>query len=64
MSAALQRPIVVIATRNRLIVELGENGGDRLSQKDRESIADWMISSGYLADTYFEAVASTIGDSE
>jgi hypothetical protein len=64
VSASKQSPAVVIATRNKLIVEVGEVGGERLTQANRESIADWMIGSGYLAESYYEAVAAGIGDNE
>ena len=62
MSAAKQSPAVVIAVRSQLITELGEHGGDRMTQPQRESVADWLISSGYLSELYYEAVAARIGE--
>lgn len=64
MSASKQAPAVVIATRNYLITDLASNGGDRMTQPQREALADWLISSGYLAETYFDKVAAAIDDTE
>lgn len=62
MSAAKQSPAVVIATRAQLITDLGGHGGDRMTQPQREAVADWLITSGYLAESYYEAVAARIGE--
>lgn len=53
-----QTPRVVIAARDGLIKQLGEIGGSRLTDKGREEIADWLISSGHLADSFYEAIAA------
>lgn len=57
-----QSPQVVIAARNRLIEDLKGVGGERLSQPNREVLADWLITSGYLSETYYAAVAAEIGE--
>lgn len=46
-------PGVVIEARNRMVVELAEFGGRPIPAATRAEIADWLISSGFLAETYF-----------
>lgn len=52
----MQEPKVVIAARAELIRQLGEIGGSRLTGEGKEEIADWLISSGHLADSFYEDV--------
>lgn len=62
--AGLYSPAVVIATRKRLIEDLGKVLGDRSSAPQREAAADWMLESGFLADSYYAAVAADLEKSE
>ena len=44
-------PGVVIEARNRMVAELSEFGGRPIPAATRADIADWLISSGYLAES-------------
>lgn len=60
MSTTQQSPKVVIAARNSLIAQVRTIGGSRLTDAGSEEIADWMISSGYLAESFYEGVAAEL----
>lgn len=62
MSAPRQAPQTVIAARTRLIGELATVGGERLTQPNREALADWLITSGYLSESYYAAVEAETGE--
>lgn len=62
--AEQQSPRVVIAARGALIKQLGEIGGSRLTDQGREEIADWLISSGHLADSFYQGVAAELDKSK
>jgi len=57
MATTSQSPAVVIAARNALIQKVGTVAGERTTQKQREALADWLISSGHLADSFYSDVA-------
>lgn len=56
MATTQQTPAVVIAARNALIVKVGEVAGERTTRKQREALADWLITSGHLAESFYAAI--------
>lgn len=57
MSVSKLSPAVVIATRRSLVDSLGEFGSRPIPASLREQIADWLIGSGYLSETFYDLVA-------
>jgi hypothetical protein len=56
MATTQQTPAVVIAARNSLITTLGEVAGGRTQQQQREALADWLITSGHLAESFYDGI--------
>lgn len=51
--SVLLSPGVVIEARGRLVDQLSKFGGRPIPAVTRAEIADWLISSGWLAEAYF-----------
>ena len=53
-------PRVVIAARNKVIAQLREIGGSRMTDAGAEDVTDWMISTGFLSESIYEEVAAEL----
>ncbi len=60
LQPAATSPRVVIAARAVLIEQLKAIGGSRMTDAGAAEIADWLISPGNLADSFYETVAQQI----
>ncbi len=60
VAPAATSPRVVIAARAVLIDRLKTIGGSRMTDAGAAEIADWLISSGNLADSFYETVAADL----
>lgn len=61
--AEQQSPRIVIAARAALIKQIAQIGG-RVTETGREAIADWLISSGNLADSFYDGVATDLDNAK